>query len=57
MGEFAYRKINTLFEKLHSGQFDPHTIPQLYAQIMTVGEPAIRTQLITLLAPYKRLFQ
>lgn len=43
MGEFAYRKINNLFEKLHSGKFDPKTLDQLYAQIMTVGEPAIRT--------------
>lgn len=56
MGEFAYRKINMLFEKLHSGQFDPQSLDQIYAQIMTVGEPAIRSQLMTLLAPYMRLF-
>lgn len=55
MGEFAYKKINGLFEKLHSGNFNPNTIEQLYTQIMTVGEPAIRMQLMTLLAPY-RLF-
>lgn len=55
MGEFAYKKINGLFDKLHSGNFDPNTIDQLYAQIMTVGEPAIRMQLMTLLAPF-RLF-
>lgn len=55
MGEFAYRKINTLFKKLHSGEFDREEMDQIYAQIMTVGEPAIRMQLMTLFAPY-RLF-
>lgn len=56
IGEFAYRKINILFAKLHSGQFNPQTLNQLYAQIMTVGEPAIRAQLMSLLAPYRKLF-
>ncbi|MDE5757927.1 MAG: hypothetical protein K2H85_04870, partial [Allobaculum sp.] len=55
MGEFAYRKINKLFEKLHSGDFNPKDIDQLYAQIMTIGEPAIRMQLMTLFAPYNIL--
>ena len=55
MGEFAYRKINKLFEKLHSGDFNPKDIDQVYAQIMTIGEPAIRLQLMTLFAPYNIL--
>lgn len=55
IGEFAYRKINSLFQKLHSGDFNPKDINQVYSQIMTVGEPAIRTQLMTLFAPYRRL--
>lgn len=55
MGEFAYRKINKLFEMLHSGSFNPKEIDQLYAQIMTVGEPAIRMQLMTLYSAFKRL--
>lgn len=55
MGEFAYRKINTLFEKLHTGNFDNVDLDQIYAQIMTVGEPAIRMQLMTLFAPYNIL--
>lgn len=53
MGEFAYKKINSLFAKLHSGEFDSEDIDQLYAQIMTVGEPAIRMQLMKLFAPFK----
>lgn len=56
MGEFAYRKINTIFEKLHSGQFNPQDLHQIYAQIMTIGEPAIRAQLMSLLTPYRKLF-
>lgn len=53
MGEFAYSKINTIFAILHSGKFDQTELDQLYAQIMTVGEPAIRMQLMTLFSPYR----
>lgn len=53
MGEFAYRKINTLFAKLHAGNVDSQNLDQLYAQIMTVGEPAIRMQLLKLFTPFK----
>ncbi len=56
MGEFAYRKINTLFYKLHNRGVNRENINQMYAEIMTVGEPAIRMQLMTLLAPYRHLF-
>lgn len=49
MGEFAHQKINELFRKLHSGDFDKREIPALKAEILMVGEPYIRQQLMTLL--------
>lgn len=55
MGEFAHKKINGLFKKLHSGDFDYNELSKLYALIMTIGEPAIRHQLMTLYNSYKQL--
>lgn len=55
MGEFAHQKINDLFGKLHSGDFDVADLPQIKNDIMTVGEPAIRAQLLMLYNTYKRL--
>lgn len=54
MGEFAYRKINTLFAKLHSGDFGEEELGQMRDDIMTVGEPAIRHQLLTLYNSYRQ---
>lgn len=55
MGEFAHQKINTLFAKLHSGDFNSKELQQIYADIVTVGEPAIRHQLMMLYNTYKQL--
>lgn len=55
MGEFAHQKINDMFAKLHSGDFDKNELPRFYAEIMTIGEPAIRHQLLTLFNSYKQL--
>lgn len=49
MGEFAHQKINELFRKVHSGDFSPEDIPALKSEILMVGEPYIRQQLMTLL--------
>ena len=55
MGEFAHQKINDMFAKLHSGDFNKEELPKLYAEIMTIGEPAIRHQLLTLYNSYMQL--
>lgn len=54
MGEFAYEKINELFRKLNEGDFgdDYH---DLYKQILLVGEPYLRSQLLTMYKDYKGL--
>lgn len=49
MGEFAHQKINNLFGKLHSGNFDIDRIQELKSEILMVGEPYIRQQLMSLL--------
>lgn len=53
MGEFANQKIQHLFSILHSGDFDPADLPRIYSEIMTVGEPLIRQQLLMLYNPYR----
>ena len=52
MGEFAHQKINELFRKVHSGDFSPEDIPALKSEILMVGEPYIRQQLMALLKIY-----
>lgn len=56
MGEFAYKKINHLFSLLNGNGVTQENMDKIYAEIMTVGDPAIRAQLMILLAPYRRLF-
>lgn len=48
MGTFAHTKINDLFAKLHSGNFSPDELSQIRSEILMVGEPYIRQQLMTL---------
>lgn len=48
MGEFAHTKINALFGKLHSGDVLPEEMPRIYQDILRVGEPVIRQQLMML---------
>lgn len=49
MGEFAYQKINNLFRKLNSGDIDRNTeMEDIYQQILLVGEPYLRNQLLGL---------
>ncbi|MDE7111273.1 MAG: ATP-binding protein [Muribaculaceae bacterium] len=55
MGEFANKKIQHLFAILHSGDFDSEELPRIYSEIMTVGEPLIRQQLLMLYNPYRAL--
>ena len=56
MGEFAYNKINHLFSLLNGNGVTPENMDEIFAEIMIVGEPAIRAQLMILLAPYRRLY-
>lgn len=49
MGEFAYQKINELFRKLNTGDIDRETeLEDVYQQILLVGEPFLRNQLLGL---------
>ena len=50
MGEFAHKKINSMFAKLHSSDFsqDEENMIKIYQDIIRVGEPAIRHQLMVL---------
>ena len=51
MGEFAYDKINELFEKLNGYKLNPNDPEQkdwFYSNIMRVGEPYLREQLMKL---------
>lgn len=52
IGEFAHQKINSMFAKLQSGEFDKTMIDELQSEVMMVGEPYIRQQLMTLLKMY-----
>lgn len=54
MGEFAYQKINSLFAGLNSGDFDRKTdLEDIYQQILLVGEPFLRNQLLSLYNSFK----
>lgn len=44
MGEFAKKKINKMFERLHNGEYGE----DLYEEIRLVSEPLLKTQLIQL---------
>lgn len=51
MGEFAYYKINELFDKLNGYKLNPNDSDQkdwFYSNIMRVGEPYLREQLMKL---------
>lgn len=51
MGEFAYDKINELFERLNGYKLNPNSEQQkdwFYSNIMRVGEPYLREQLMKL---------
>lgn len=47
-GDFAHAKINELFAKFHSGDFDHSELSAIRSQILMVGEPYIRQQLMSL---------
>lgn len=54
IGEFAYEKINKLFRKLNSGDLNPEKdLIDIYQEILLVGEPFLRNQLLMLYNSYK----
>lgn len=53
IGEFAKRKINDLFAMLHSGDFNKEKLNEIKNDIMNVGEPVIRHQLLMLYKVYE----
>ena len=54
IGEFAYGKINNLFGRLNSGELNPDTdLDDIYQEILLVGEPFLRNQLLMLYNSYK----
>ena len=54
IGEFSYEKINKLFGKLNSGELDPEKdLDDIYQEILLVGEPFLRNQLLMLYNSYK----
>lgn len=55
MGEFAHRKINRLFAMLHSGDFKDSELEGIRQEILLVGEPVIRQQLMALYNIYRKL--
>lgn len=52
IGEFAHKKIDGMFAKLHSGDFNKDEMESLRQDILLVGEPFIRQQLMTLYNTY-----
>ena len=55
MGEFAHRKIDEIFAKLNEGNFPLENLEQIYDDILQVGEPVIRNELMMLLGGYRSL--
>lgn len=53
IGDFAHEKINRLFEKLNRGIFGPQEFEDMYKEIILVGEPYLRGQLLKLYNSYK----
>lgn len=55
MGEFAHRKIDNLFAKLNGGDFPLDNLEGIYDEIMQVGEPVLRNELLTLYNGFRAL--
>lgn len=57
IGDFAHAKINELFRKLNSGDFDEQgqEYKDMYKDILLVGEPYLRGQLLALYNSYKNI--
>ena len=55
MGEFAHMKIDELFAKLNSGEFPLENLDDIYRDVMQVGEPVIRNELMMLLGGFRSL--
>lgn len=53
MGEFAYKKINSLFSRLNSHEFNRDDLENMYQEIIRVGEPYLRNQLLNLIEIYR----
>ena len=53
MGEFAYQKINGLFEKMNTGDFSKDEMDDIYQEILLVGEPFLRGQLLSMFNNYR----
>lgn len=53
IGEFAHHKINEMFSKLHSGDFSNQEYEEMYSEILLVGEPYLKSQLLGLYNGYK----
>jgi len=53
MGEFAYQKINEMFRKLNAGDVAAEEFDALYQDILRVGEPYLRNELLNLYHPLK----
>ena len=53
IGNFAHDKINYLFEKLNTGDFNEEEYKQLYQDIILIGEPYLRSQLLNLYNSYQ----
>lgn len=53
IGNFAQDKINCLFEKLNTGDFNEEEYKQLYQDIILIGEPYLRSQLLKLYNSYQ----
>lgn len=52
IGDFAYQKINSMFAKLNQGLFDKGELEKMRKDIMQVGEPYLRGQLLKLFKDY-----
>ena len=52
IGQFAHEKIDRIFAKLHNGDFNDEEFKKLKQEILLIGEPFIRQQLMTLYNTY-----
>jgi len=57
IGEFAHYKIDSIFSKLHSGDISDEELKKIKQDILLVGEPFIRQQLMTLYNTYTEFNQ
>lgn len=55
MGEFAHKKIDSIFEKLNSGVFPLGDVDKILNDVLQVGEPVLKNELMMLLGGYKAL--